>query len=791
MKKLLTVFGVLFALFLVAIVVIPMVVDVDKYRPQIVKAANERLNGKLELGQLKLSLWGSIRVQVGGLDLSDAKGNKVVAVKDAYVVVPWTSIFGGAPLLTFNMQNPEVRVVKDVNGKMNVTTLMKTQPTAADPNAPAGGTAPGAAEGDGSAKIPAIVSNARLGVDIKNALLYYKDELAKSETVTKNLNLRVKDLSLSRKTEIELSGLFESQADKAFKITGPFKVSVDANPRVEGGEFKGLAATVDGNFDDLEIQAAQAFYKKKGVTAQLKGALDVTKEIATISKMEVKFFNAVIEASGKVNDLQGEPSVNLTMKSNTISLEPWNELIPMLKEYSLSGTASFDALANGPAERLQYGANLLVKDLKAKSPMLKSEPVVNIAMKVVTDKVEKFTATMRAPGNDLSIDGTVVSFTQPKIDLKVVSNSLDLDQLVKLDPVEKGGSKAAPANGGGAPGTGSGGAAGKPGAEDLDAMLDPLRENDIARATTMVANVNAKMIQYYGVKMTDFAAKLSLRNLVASVDSATVKLWDGTVGLKASSVMTKRTPTYSFSSTVSSLDMKKAVTSQFEMFKNTLLGKVNFKIDGSGASFNPEAAKKNLNAKGTMKVTDATFQTIDIAKMAGEAVNKALEKVGDKIPGAKGKSVKIPERNSRYEYVASDFTIANGRFVAPNFVAKAMKDEGFDVRGATQLGLIDQELKADWEIIDTYNMTKARDVGFEVSGVNVPSALSEGGNPVVIPISVGCKITAPCPSYGRVPEHFMKVALNNTKKGAVQAVKSEAKDKAKEAGKKLLKGLFN
>jgi hypothetical protein len=88
-------------------------------------------------------------------------------------------------------------------------------------------------------------------------------------------------------------------------------------------------------------------------------------------------------------------------------------------------------------------------------------------------------------------------------------------------------------------------------------------------------------------------------------------------------------------------------------------------------------------------------------------------------------------------------------------------------------------------------MTKARDVGFEVSGVNVPSALSEGGNPVVIPISVGCKITAPCPSYGRVPEHFMKVALNNTKKGAVQAVKSEAKDKAKEAGKKLLKGLFN
>src|SRR5690606_22808945 len=137
----------------------------------------------------------------------------------------------------------------------------------------------------------------------------------------------------------------------------------DADPRVEGGEFKGLAATLDGNFDDLEIQAGQAFHKKKGMTAQFQGSMDVTKDSATISKMQAKFFNAVLEATGKVTGLQAEPVVDFKMKSNAISLEPWNELVPMLKDYSLTGSASFDAAANGPTAKLQYGADIAVKDL--------------------------------------------------------------------------------------------------------------------------------------------------------------------------------------------------------------------------------------------------------------------------------------------------------------------------------------------------------------------------------------------------------------------------------------------
>ncbi|MGE0613996.1 MAG: hypothetical protein AB7P04_00005, partial [Bacteriovoracia bacterium] len=80
MKKLaIGVVGFVF-LLVAAAVIIPLVVDVDKYRPQIVAIANEKINGKLEMGKLTLSLWGQILVRIDKLSLADAKGQKVVTV---------------------------------------------------------------------------------------------------------------------------------------------------------------------------------------------------------------------------------------------------------------------------------------------------------------------------------------------------------------------------------------------------------------------------------------------------------------------------------------------------------------------------------------------------------------------------------------------------------------------------------------------------------------------------------------------------------------------------------------
>src|SRR5579885_915891 len=98
-KKILIAVGALIGLFVVAAIAVPLFVDVDKYRPQIVGKANEYINGKLEVGKLSLSLWGQIKVKIDGVNLYDPGGQKVFSVQDAYFHIPFTSVLGGAPEL--------------------------------------------------------------------------------------------------------------------------------------------------------------------------------------------------------------------------------------------------------------------------------------------------------------------------------------------------------------------------------------------------------------------------------------------------------------------------------------------------------------------------------------------------------------------------------------------------------------------------------------------------------------------------------------------------------------------
>src|ERR1019366_3992172 len=100
-KKLAWFLGAFFGLILIAMIVIPVAVDVDKYRPQIVQVANKHLNGKLELGKLTLSLWGKILVRIDGLKLMDSQNHQLISVQDAFIHIPFSSFLSGSPALNF------------------------------------------------------------------------------------------------------------------------------------------------------------------------------------------------------------------------------------------------------------------------------------------------------------------------------------------------------------------------------------------------------------------------------------------------------------------------------------------------------------------------------------------------------------------------------------------------------------------------------------------------------------------------------------------------------------------
>ena len=819
-KKIGIVISVLFVLFLVIAIVVPLVVDVDKYRPQIVKIANENINGKLELGKLSLSLWGQVKVNVDGLVLTDRKNRKVVSVKQTFFHLPFTSIFSGSPRLTFKMIKPEVNIVKDKSGKMNVMALVKeekleqAEPTKKDETASETPIAPQqepkATEAKKPVTLPAIATRARLGVELRNALVAYRDEVSGLNTKIKDLNVLLKDISLSRPTQLsvwaDLDTKMGQDPAKALKVIGPLRFDATAKPTITDAKLSALELAFKASLDDIEIVMPGVFEKKKGVAANAEGAFKTNDNLAIIEKLQLKFFNAEITTEGQISQFQAtspgqkvSPVVNVTVRSNEIALEPWVQLLPMLKEYQLSGSARFDAAVNGNVDKLNYKAKAGLQKVTAKAPNLKSQPVINAGINVVTDKIDNFFLTLTAPGNDLKVQGKLVSFTAPKLTVDVTSKGMDLDQLIEFPPPKAKVSKKAAADAAKDKKVAANTGAKKDqtpddskaeSTADYDELIDPLRKNKIAMAAVANINVNMKMLKAYNVKMTEIIAGMTFKDLTAAIDHFSMNLWNGSIKASASAQLKPKTPSYRFSSDVARLDLQQAVTSQLELLKNTVIGKASFKVDGAGSSFNPDKAIVNLNAKGNMKIEKAVFATIDVTKVASEALTKALDKASSKVPPLKGKGIKqIAGRESKYDLIASDFIIADGKFSAPNFVAKSEPNRGIDVQGNTELGLTDYSLKTTWALVDTYNLTGARDIAVEQNGVKVEHVLAEGNNPVKLPVNANCTVMAPCYSYTQVPEYLAKVALSNIA-GAVEGkakaeLKRRAEEKANELSKKV------
>jgi AsmA protein len=779
MKKLAMIFGSITALILGAIIVIPLVVDVNQYNPQIVKLANEHINGTLKLGKLSLKLWGRIHIGIDGLELKDEKSNPVLSVKDASFDMPYLSIFAGSPLITLQMVQPEIKVIKTKDGKINVMGLVK-----------AGATTDKKKEESSNAAqvaLPAMALNARIGVSIENAKLVYRDEVLSLSNTIDRLNFRVKDFSLSRKTEIELWADLNTKMGSDLKVQGPLKLVADLSPDFSEGVFK--SATVNAVFtaDDLQMEKGDLFIKKKGIATNFQFNGSLTQDSLHLKQATSRFHNAEIVVKGEYDQKAG---ANIQFEAKPIDLKPWSELVPMLKAFELEGVVSMKGDIKGTPDALQYHANIRAQDFAVKGPNLKAKPIINAELQIATDQIQKFSVNLKGPGNEMILEGKLNSFSKPQISFSLTSpRGMDLDQWVEFPKADS--KKAEAVNkGDGSEATAS---AGKP---DFDAMLEPIRKNEMMKAMTMDGSVNIAFIKAMNVRMDDLVAKIQMKNLAASLSGFKMKMYGGLISGGFSTDLKPADPQYSMNLNVSGFDLQKAVESQFTSFKDTIVGTLSSSLQGSGSSFNADEIKKKLQLKGDFKITNAMFKSIDVAKMANVAIGDSISKIATKVPVLQGKKVNIPaNKDTRYELVSSNYSISGGFLEAPNFYAKAAAKSGIDIKGYTKMGLVDESLDAKWELIDSQHLIEPLNISIGNRMVN--NALAKGDqDPLILPITVGCKWSAPCPSYTVTAEYLAGVTAGRVAKAAGEEVKAKAKSVVEDAVKKAigggnpLKGLF-
>src|SRR5690606_16515214 len=104
-------------------------------------------------------------------------------------------------------------------------------------------------------------------------------------------------------------------------------------------------------------------------------------------------------------------------------------------------------------------------------------------------------------------------------------------------------------------------------------------------------------IEAKGSLFNRFQAKVSFEDWIFRIEKLYTEFFEGQFNQTLDVNLRTDPIEYKMGTTLSGLDLKKAVESEFSPFKNTLYGKLFFDLSGRGSSIEKEKIKRNLDVK--------------------------------------------------------------------------------------------------------------------------------------------------------------------------------------------------
>ncbi len=705
LKKLFFGFTAFFGILVILAAVIPFVWDVDQYRPLILSKANEHINGKLDIGKLGLSLWGKIKINIDGLKLHDTKAKSVVEVKEAYLYVPWMSLFTGKPEIRLQLTRPVLHVVKQKDTKLNVMTLVKSQtpPEVQTPSttAPAAPQAAAPSTTKTTPGLPAIVVQSRLTFLLQNAALNYTDESTKDAYHIRDLNFSLRDVSLTTNMPFELTAQLDLLLQKRMKVAGPLLLKGDLKLINSGAAFDKAQLQLVLKLDDLEIHDPGLFQKKKGVPLGTEVQATIGKDFFQVPVLQLRLAEVLVdnEVSGQ---MRGEVTTfDFKLKTNQIHIAKLGELIPMIKQYGVNGIVELDAKAQGPTTKVDYAAKVKFNKIALMHESMKQPLYVDGNVDVVTDQVKDLTVKLSAKDFDVLLQGVLQSFQKPHFKFNVASSNMDLDGLLKASEKAALARKEGAASGGASGESTSSAATPTKPAVDYNAMFKPLRENPIAAAAAGSFDFNFRKIKTTGILIQNMKGAFVLNNLLLALKDFSLQIFDGSIAGNMSFNVKPMKPEVGTKVTVVGLQTQRMIEGHMPFAKNTIKGVIGANLNIGGAGLNPADVISDWKGNGSFDVQKAVFTTLDIGR---EVKTGAYEKMPD---FAKSK-IKVPDSISNwrgdYELLLTKFALASGILHINEITGKSYPNKGMDLKGQGTVKLADYGLDLSIDLIDRYNL---------------------------------------------------------------------------------------
>lgn len=763
-KKLLIVCAGFVGILIAAAIVVPLLFDVNKFRPSIVKAVEENLDADFEIGNLKLSLWGGLNIGVEKMILSEkgSKGQKpIFKMNDFSFDVSLASIFKAKPQLTLAVSKPEITIVKGTDGVLNVMKIMK-------PGAKVEATQ--TKKSDGSIAMGAVPAFF-LGIRISKGAFTYKDLVAGTSSSIKDMDFTMDRVTLNEPVNFSFDGDLVVKMMKDLVLEGPLALNGKFGVYLSGSGFERLDLESKLNMTGLIVKFGTMLNKTGKDELEVDTKLSATQTNLKLEKLLVQVGDAHVSTTGTVNNFDA-PILDIKVASSNFVLDKWKNVIGPLKDFDMSGAANFDLTVKGPVSNVAINGKAVATGIGLKAPGIVPRVTdINSQLNFTMDSVTLSKTSLKMGDSDIKAEGTVQNFKKPVIRVSVNSDLLNVDSLMPAKPQSASASEPAAA----APGD-----QGAPAAAQVDvekaaaAPVAAMKKNPIARGVDFEGKVNFKKIIANKAELTDVTSQASFKDLVFKMSKTGAKVFKGQTQFDSTVDFRGDDPAYSVSGKATGIDINFAMTNQMPTMAETILGQMNAEFSVNGSGLSKAKVTKSLKGSGKYDLQNGAWSSLTVMKTIGEKLKS--------IPGAQDK-VKNINVSGKFRELRSKFGISDGKFNIIDLVADLEEAN----TGLTGNGWVDfdQNFFLEGKIIAPAEGDLPKDLR------------ASDGKRMSLPYELGCKVKPPCVKYDKtvsfVAKAFGKKEIEKAASKGLEELKKvvpqEHQQKAEEAAKGLLKGL--
>jgi len=374
---------------------LPFLVDLNKYQDQYKPVIEEALNRKVQLQDIRLTIWPRIGARVAGFSVMDDPAfgpGPFASLSSLDVGVKLGPLLNGkVEVEEITLRDPVITVIKNKNGVLNASTIGRAG--VAVPNTPSRAPIPSA---EGPLKILALLAVDR--VSVAGGKLTYQDHSAgkPTEYALQELNLLLTSVRLGQTPSLHLDTVVQP-LNLPVKLDGTFGPLKDTTD-IEAINFQlgvgktdfTIAGKVTGHDATVNISSAVINTANLPVSLPVKIpvaitnvniALDIKGQEARLNGISLQLFDGQVKGQGKLVTGSEAPPFTGTLAVQGVQLGPALHAVADAP-VSVSGTAAADFALKGRGfsmadvtKALEGAGHVEVKDGKIEGVNLLQEAV--------------------------------------------------------------------------------------------------------------------------------------------------------------------------------------------------------------------------------------------------------------------------------------------------------------------------------------------------------------------------------------------------------------------------------